>query len=117
MLALTRRNRSAGIVNPTPGEAFIGGAVASSIASALLYPLILAKTRLQAARKQAGNTRPSLISVLEDAEARGELYQGLEMQILKGFVNQGVTFLVKGRIEQMVVDEYLRRRGLKPLRT
>ncbi|KAK7036495.1 hypothetical protein VNI00_011692 [Paramarasmius palmivorus] len=113
ILALTKRNRAGGLVDPTPGEAFIGGAVASSIASALLYPLILAKTRLQAARKQAGNARPSLLSVLEDAETKGELYQGLEMQILKGFVNQGVTFLVKGRIEQMIVNEYLRRRGLK----
>lgn len=25
------------------------------------------------------------------------LYQGLDMQILKGFFSQGVTFLVKGR--------------------
>jgi solute carrier family 25 (peroxisomal adenine nucleotide transporter), member 17 len=25
------------------------------------------------------------------------LYQGLEMQIVKGFLSQGVTFLVKGR--------------------
>jgi hypothetical protein len=37
------------------------------------------------------------------------LYQGLKMQILKGFFNQGMTFLVKGRIEQLVVDAYLRR--------
>ena len=37
------------------------------------------------------------------------VYQGLEMQILKGFFGQGVTFLVKRRIEQLVVDAYVRR--------
>ncbi|KAJ3902085.1 mitochondrial carrier domain-containing protein, partial [Lentinula edodes] len=36
------------------------------------------------------------------------LYQGLEMQILKGFLNQGVTFLVKGRIEQLLIEAYMR---------
>ncbi|KAJ7807821.1 mitochondrial carrier domain-containing protein [Mycena olivaceomarginata] len=37
------------------------------------------------------------------------LYQGLEMQIVKGFLSQGVTFLVKGRIEQLIVETYSRR--------
>jgi hypothetical protein len=43
---------------------------------------------------------------MEGAEG---LYQGWQMQILKGFFNQGVTFLVKGRIEQAVVSAYLAR--------
>lgn len=30
------------------------------------------------------------------------LYQGLEMQILKGFLNQGVALLVKGRYVTLV---------------
>jgi solute carrier family 25 (peroxisomal adenine nucleotide transporter), member 17 len=88
-------------------------------AVAILYPLILAKTRLQARKRSLSelptNTsikaQPSLTSVLMDAylgqypdvqKGKREggmkgLYQGLEMQTLKGFLNQGVTFLIKGR--------------------
>jgi hypothetical protein len=79
-------------------------------AAMILYPLMLAKTRLQA------SSATSMSEVLADAyngsgRSRGELptahgirkpgipglYQGLEMQIVKGFLSQGVTFLVKGR--------------------
>ncbi|THV06629.1 mitochondrial carrier [Dendrothele bispora CBS 962.96] len=138
ILFLTRRSRlerasgKASVLDPTPGEAFIGGALSNSLAVAILYPLILAKTRLQARKRSLSETLPSnipvqpptLTSVLMDAYLgrypdgqKGKrqggtkaLYQGLEMQTLKGFLSQGVTFLVKGRIEQMVVDAYLRRR-------
>jgi solute carrier family 25 (peroxisomal adenine nucleotide transporter), member 17 len=124
-----------------PWEAFFVGATATSIgespysgvtrarkltlsglANTILYPLILAKKRLQVA---TGKSSATLFSVLVDAysgkSAHGEdsisalpkgrskgrepqptagvegVYQGLQMQLLKGFFNQGVTFLVKGR--------------------
>ncbi|TRM68943.1 mitochondrial carrier domain-containing protein [Schizophyllum amplum] len=163
LLAKTRRLRAGGsttLVNPSPGQAFIGGAVASSIASAILYPLILAKTRVQASssssdtllgvlgeaysgkyneRRQHLGGPPPLASddtpsfsdvvkekvppeVVHDVEKRSTrgtrrprpkglaaVYQGLETQILKGFLGQGVTFLVKRRIEQLIVDAYVRR--------
>lgn len=114
-------------VNPSPREAFVGAAISNSIALAILYPIILAKTRLQ------NSSVVSLTEALMDAyegryspsrsgrekkkaSASGQvskpgtpgLYQGLEMQILKGFFNQGVTFLVKGRIEEMIVNAYIR---------
>ncbi|KAF9075517.1 mitochondrial carrier domain-containing protein [Rhodocollybia butyracea] len=113
------------VLDPTPIEAFFSGAVSSSIAATLLYPLILSKTRLQASRSSSNisNAPPTLRTVMLDAY-RGRyphgasnkssitgikgLYQGLEMQILKGFFNQGVTFLVKGRIEQLIVQAYMR---------
>ncbi|KAJ4487053.1 mitochondrial carrier domain-containing protein [Lentinula edodes] len=135
LLALIRRrhlnSQPAVIMDPTPGEAFFGGAISNSIAVALLYPLILSKTRLQASRSRSTNSfgssesqstsKPKTLgAVMLDAyygryhhgtsstsstsdkqvhRASGinGLYQGLEMQILKGFLNQGVTFLVKGR--------------------
>ncbi|KAG7091253.1 hypothetical protein E1B28_010302 [Marasmius oreades] len=115
-LALSKRTPKGMAIDPTPRQAFVGGAVSSSLAVTILYPLILAKTRLQARKKSRRNDRsisaspPSLVSVLQDAYVRNELYQGLEMQIVKGFISQGVTFLIKGRIEQLIVDEYLRRR-------
>ncbi|KAI5890095.1 mitochondrial carrier [Schizophyllum commune H4-8] len=169
LLPQTRRLRSAGktaIINPSPGQAFIGGAVASSIASTILYPLILAKIRVQASSTLSDNfldvlreaysgkfnerrhhgygaplasdDTPSFSDVVKEKvpveevyeaqekavhEGKGRalharkarptglaaVYQGLEMQILKGFFGQGVTFLVKRRIEQLVVDAYVRR--------
>jgi len=115
-------------VNPNqnmhPWEAFFGAAASNSIAVFLLYPLILAKTRLQV------SSSTTMSQVLVDAyygkdpspnqeekeESKREvgiegLYQGSQMKIIKGFLSQGVTFLVKGRIEQLIVAAYLRRRG------
>ncbi|KAF8058781.1 mitochondrial carrier domain-containing protein [Lyophyllum atratum] len=119
------RASSGALVDPSPTEAFFGAAFSNSIAVALLYPILLAKTRLQA------SSTTSLQDIMIDAYHGTDtfstmrrklqkeknvkpgpwgLYQGLEVQILKGFLSQGVTFLVKGRIEQMIVDAYLRRR-------
>ncbi|KNZ81228.1 Peroxisomal adenine nucleotide transporter 1 [Termitomyces sp. J132] len=81
------------------------------LAVCVLYPLILAKTRLQA------SSATSLQEVINDAyngldtyshkhqEMRTSdaivgisgLYRGLWVQLLKGILNQGVTFTVKGR--------------------
>ncbi|KAJ3881894.1 mitochondrial carrier domain-containing protein [Lentinula edodes] len=150
LLALIRRRHSnsqpAVIMDPTPGEAFFGGAISNSIAVALLYPLILSKTRLQASRSRSTNSfgspesqstsRPKTLGAVmldayygryhhgtsstsstSDKQVRrtggiNGLYQGLEMQILKGFLNQGVTFLVKGRIEQLLIEAYMRHKRL-----
>ena len=152
-----RRNPRNKSLNLTPAQAFFVGAIANSIGSSILYPLILAKKRLQSSAPQS---RATLVTVLREAylgsfdphsadptsaapfpdpSALGEkptlsarpsyrrarssrrskdegkmegmegLYQGWQMQILKGFFNQGMTFLVKGRIEQAVVSAYLTR--------
>ncbi|KAK7691299.1 hypothetical protein QCA50_004693 [Cerrena zonata] len=36
------------------------------------------------------------------------LYQGLEAQIIKGFVNQGLAMMVKSRVELFVFALYMR---------
>ncbi|KAH8827923.1 mitochondrial carrier domain-containing protein [Flagelloscypha sp. PMI_526] len=91
----------------SPREAFFVGAISSSISSFLLYPLILAKTRLQA------TSATSIQEVWQEGSEAGVagLYQALQMQLLKGFLSQGVTFNVKGRIEQLVVAAYRYRRS------
>lgn len=67
---------------------------------------MLAKTRLQVHRKEAqendptGRTSESMLTVWKKAYKRERwtgVYQGLEAQILKGFVSQGVTMMVKQR--------------------
>ncbi|KAK7057709.1 mitochondrial carrier domain-containing protein [Favolaschia claudopus] len=108
--------------DPTPRQAFLGAAVSNSIATAILYPLMLAKTRLQATSAtsmtevlndaytgKGRSRRPKTLlaeEMLSKTPGISGLYQGLEMQIVKGFLSQGVTFLVKGRVEQLIVALY-----------
>lgn len=73
------------------------------IACTILYPLLLAKTRLQTSRsdKAASQTgTQSMVGVWRVAYERGGftgLYQGLEGQLLKGFLSQGLTMMTKQR--------------------
>ncbi|KAI0740655.1 mitochondrial carrier [Earliella scabrosa] len=96
-------------------SAFLSGASANALALTILYPLLLAKVRVQAARSKAGNNGanvPSSMTQVWAAAIRndgwGGLYQALGAQILKGFVNQGVTMLVKQRIERGIIRLYTR---------
>ncbi|KAI0827670.1 mitochondrial carrier [Trametes gibbosa] len=95
---------------------FLSGATANALATAILYPLLLAKVRVQASRasrSQGGHHTMSMVDVWSKSTNTGGwtgLYQGLPAQLLKGFVNQGVTMLVKQRIECAAVGLYRKRR-------
>lgn len=115
------RKQSTAAVPATPGPvaAFIGAAFSNAVATWLLYPLMLAKTRLQVHRRRVkeGNASPkshvSMLTIWEDAlrrEGGRGLYQGLEAQLLKGFVSQGVTMMVKQRVELLIIALYAGRR-------
>jgi len=77
----------------------------SSSATTCLYPLMLAKTRIQTARSSSSpeSTRKETVTVLQiwqttlEREGLKGLYQGLEVQVLKGVVSQGVTLMIKTR--------------------
>ncbi|PPR00077.1 hypothetical protein CVT24_008979 [Panaeolus cyanescens] len=139
IVGLIQRSRSATLkpkgssidVNLTPGQAFLGAAISNSIAVAILYPLILAKIRLQISsanslwevladayygrdtlrdkRHTMDKTSQLDPSKMKETPTQGVegLYRGLEMKTIKGFLSQGVTFLVKGRIEQLIIAAYL----------
>ncbi|KAF7290106.1 hypothetical protein HMN09_01315800 [Mycena chlorophos] len=109
---------------PNPRQAFLMGAISNSIASAIMYPLMLAKTRQYASSSSGSSLAGALRNAYLGREPSGfpshaksqpsvaGLYQGLETQLVKGFLSQGVTFLVKGRqvlIEEMIVWVYTRR--------
>lgn len=107
VLALVQKKDGLAQADPSPGEAFVGGAVANAIATMILYPLILAKTLAQSSSSSAAlNLRDALTSTGREGRSA---YQGLDVQLLKACVSQGVTFMVKGRIEEMIVRAYLRR--------
>ncbi|GJE94650.1 mitochondrial carrier [Phanerochaete sordida] len=119
----TRGNKGSALGTPSASSSFVGAAFSNSIATWLLYPLMLAKTRLQMHRKRAKEASErgeqakckqdvSMLTIWEDAldnEGPSGLYQGLKAQLLKGFVSQGVTMMVKQRVELYVVALYLSR--------
>ncbi|KAJ3551618.1 hypothetical protein NM688_g4600 [Phlebia brevispora] len=80
------QTRSQKLATPNAVSAFIGAACANSIAIVLLYPLILAKTRLQMHRRNGEDE--NMVSVWRRAlqrEGTAGVYQGLDAQIMKGF--------------------------------
>ncbi|KDR75555.1 hypothetical protein GALMADRAFT_68813 [Galerina marginata CBS 339.88] len=112
--------------NLHPQEAFFGAAVSNSIAVSILYPLILAKKRLQSSSAtmqeimidgyQGKVTSPrnnSFLSkdTLQPPEHRASgiegLYQGYQMKIITGFLSEGVTFLVKGRHAYTLLNPWI----------
>ncbi|EKM53611.1 uncharacterized protein PHACADRAFT_99150 [Phanerochaete carnosa HHB-10118-sp] len=108
---VVRGSKTSALGTPSASSSFVGAAFSNAVATWLLYPLMLAKTRLQIHRKhvQEANQGPeqdkkgsntSMLTIWEDAldkEGPSGLYQGLEAQLLKGFVSQGVTMMVKQR--------------------
>ncbi|KAG1738202.1 mitochondrial carrier domain-containing protein [Suillus lakei] len=107
--------------SPPPGHSFVGGALANSIAVIILYPLLLAKTVVQASRRSnstndSSREGPSIRSSLQGIYTAGgffALYRGLGAQLFKGILRQGTAMMVKQRIEQLVIQAYLRQRTLR----
>jgi len=78
----------------------------------------LAKTRIQTACSSSLTpSQKKNLTILQiwhtalERQGLKGLYQGLEAQVAKGVVSQGVTLMVKTRIEHLVVQMYLRRTG------
>ncbi|GBE84129.1 mitochondrial carrier [Sparassis crispa] len=91
---------------PAYMRAFLDGALSNALALAVLYPLVLAKVRVQAWRDM------SMFAVWREAfrsAGWAGLYHGLTAILLKGFVSQGITMLVKQRIEQAVMHIHAKR--------
>ncbi|SCV68518.1 BQ2448_639 [Microbotryum intermedium] len=87
-------------------QTFLAGAFASSGANAITYPLILAKTRLQFKSASGRRLYKSNFDVFSETIKKYGLfgmYQGLEGQIAKAFLSQGVKLVVKERIEWVIV--------------
>lgn len=95
---------------------FLLAATAKAIASTVLYPLSLAKSRAQAAgassdeiKGQTKGNRPNVISTIYEManeEGIAALYAGLIGEVLKGFFSHGLTMLVKERVQPLVIKLY-----------
>ncbi|GAA5922983.1 uncharacterized protein JCM15063_003489 [Sporobolomyces koalae] len=92
--------------HPSALQTFFCGAFASSVASLVTYPLILAKTRLQFKSPTGRALYSSPFDVFRRAYSKQGLvglYAGVEGQLLKGFVNEGLKLLIKERLELVIV--------------
>ena len=88
--------------HPRGSVTFLLAALSNAIATLPLYPLILFKVLGQSGvgRKTVRGKRTGLMDTLDELmfrEGPAGLYKGLEGQLLKGFVSQGVMMLVKQR--------------------
>jgi hypothetical protein len=91
----------------TAFETFLFGALSKSIASAITYPFILAKARMQVSERRNLTPISVLTRVIRDEGWPG-LFEGLSGQIIKGFWAQGFLLVFKERVGSMIIFLYLR---------
>ena len=113
--------------NPPAAMTFLLSASSKAMASAVTYPFSLAKSRLQAGGKKEakdedrtvkedvrGNRRreamretifSTLLTIVE-REGWTSLYEGLGLEVLKGFFSHGITMLVKQAMQKVLVRLY-----------
>ncbi len=107
--------------NPGARLTFLLAAVSKALASTIMYPFSLAKTRAQLSSQKrptsktenvedASKTRQrtvfSTIARIASTEGIPALYQGLGAEVLKGFFSHGITMLMKDRIHTLIINLY-----------
>ncbi|AFR94443.2 hypothetical protein C343_02523 [Cryptococcus neoformans C23] len=90
---------------------FLLGALSNALATIPLYPLILVKVLDQSGKEKENDkeNQESMFSTMKKfirREGIQGLYVGLEGQLVKGLVSQGVMMLVKQRVEERVIKFY-----------
>lgn len=122
-LLLPRSKRN----NPPPAATFFLSAISKACASSVTYPFSLAKTRAQAGSRKEEKDEEAIVhhelkrsseqkavrstifsTLLTIAQTEGvqALYEGLELEIVKGFFNHGITMLIKQAIHRLVIQTY-----------
>ncbi|WVQ80234.1 hypothetical protein IAT38_002339 [Cryptococcus sp. DSM 104549] len=97
--------------HPPGSVTFLLGALSNALATIPLYPLVLIKTLDQSGEDKGkekegqGGMIYTLNKILRREGVAG-LYVGLEGQLVKGLVSQGVMMLIKQRVEEGVVKFY-----------
>ncbi|KAL8286261.1 hypothetical protein RQP46_004749 [Phenoliferia psychrophenolica] len=92
--------------HPTPAQVFLTSAFASSVASALTYPMILSKSRLMFKSPSGKRLYKSNVDVFRKTLKRYGLiglYAGLTGQVVKGFFAEGIKMTIKDRLELLIV--------------
>lgn len=96
--------------SPSSWQTFLVNASGNATSTAILFPLMLSKTRLQWRSPSGRKVYRNLADVVRKTMRRNGikgLYQGLESQLLKGLVSHGTTMVVKQRVEALFIFLYL----------
>lgn len=119
---------------PSPSSTFLIAAISKAIASSITYPFSLAKARLQShsstqmpsdsdshtistntdrgpslpttANKAADSTIFSTLLSIAEHEGPTALYEGLPLEVFKGFFSHGITMLVKQSTHRVIIKLY-----------
>ncbi|CDH54430.1 peroxisomal adenine nucleotide transporter 1 [Lichtheimia corymbifera JMRC:FSU:9682] len=80
-------------------EVFLFSALAKSVATMITYPFIFIRTSMVANRseKYSLGMRAFMKHVIDKEGLQG-LYKGMRAQIIKGFFNQGIMYMIKDRV-------------------
>jgi Mitochondrial carrier protein len=113
--------------NPPAAMTFLLSATSKAMASAVTYPFSLAKSRLQAGDKKENSeddkivgkdvavratkevVRDTIFSTLFaiiEQEGWQSLYEGLGLEVVKGFFSHGITMLVKQVMQRLLARLY-----------
>lgn len=97
---------------------FLVAATSKAAASAVMYPVQLAKTQAQAAaaaggdgkKKSRGGPGGVLLAIPKLAQEKGiaALYAGLPGEVIKGFLQHGITMVLKQKIHVFVIMFYFK---------
>ena len=113
--------------NPPAAMTFLLSASSKAIASSVTYPFSLAKSRLQVGGKKEAKAEDetvekdvrgsrrrevmretifsTLLTIIE-REGWTSLYEGLALEVFKGFFSHGITMLVKQAMQRVLVRLY-----------
>ncbi len=83
-------------VGPTALQTFLTSAAGNAACTLIVFPLILSKTRLQWKSPSGKRVYRSFVDVVRKTMRRSGwtgLYQGLNSQLIKGFISHGVTMV------------------------
>jgi hypothetical protein len=92
--------------SPKAVEIFLLSATGKAIATLLLYPVILIKARTQAQRAKTG-IFSMMKRIFNNEGGLAGFYKGAKLQVLKGFLSQGILMLLKDKIAAAIVAAYL----------
>ncbi|KAI9025862.1 mitochondrial carrier domain-containing protein [Phycomyces nitens] len=81
-------------------QIFLLSAISKSIATAITYPFIFVRTKMVADVKGKNNVenQKSIMAIFKDTfekEGASGIYKGIRAQIIKGFFNQGIMYMIK----------------------
>jgi hypothetical protein len=101
--------------SPSATVTFLLAAISKAVASAITYPVSLAKTRVQAESSSSDDMKSSnafafnlftSLQTIAAEEGINALYDGLFGEVVKGFLSHGITMLTKDIVHSSIVHTY-----------